>query len=136
MGMVLEVKNLHKNFKQNFWSNPSLVLKGVEFSIPEGSVTGFLGSNGSGKTTTFKCLLNLIKRDEGEVLFFGSSLSPQIKSVIGFLPERIQFYEDLTAEECLLFLGQLSLSFHKLDLKDRIHKLLKKMDLYHLKIKN
>ena len=133
MEFVLEVRNLHKGFKQNFWSPYTPVLKGVDFTIPKGSVTGFLGSNGSGKTTTFKCLLNLIKKDKGEVLFFGSPLSSPTKSLIGFLPENIQLYGDLTAEECLLFLGQLNKSFHAVDLKDRIHKLLKQVDLYSVK---
>ncbi len=133
MGIILEVRNLHKSFKRNFWSTSSPVLKGVEFTIPQGSVTGFLGSNGSGKTTTFKCLLGLVKKDQGEVLFFGSPLSLQMKSLIGFLPESIQLYEDLTAAECLLFLGQLSGSSHTMNLKNRIHKLLKQVDLYHIR---
>jgi len=128
---ILEVKNLHKSFQTHFWSEPVAVLKGVEFSIVPGSVTGFLGSNGSGKTTTFKCILDLIKKDHGEVFFSGAPLSLQSKSYIGFLPERIQVYEDLTAEEYLLFLGQLNDS--KIDLKSRIYKLLKQMDLYTVK---
>lgn len=131
---VLEVKDLHKKFKKNFWSKDSVILKGVNFSIPKGSVTGFLGANGSGKTTTFKCCLNLIKKDQGEVLFFGLPLSSQSRSKLGFLPERIQLYEDLTAEECLLFLGQLS-KYRKKDLKHLIHQWLKKVDLYLVKDK-
>lgn len=130
MNNILEVKNLHKSFKKNFFSSTTHVLKGLNFTIPTGSVTGFLGANGSGKTTTFKCLLDLIKKDKGEVLFFGSKLTTKNKSHIGFLPERVQLYEDLTASEYLLFLAQLSQPFKKSDLQTQHKKWLKKMDLY------
>ena len=129
MSTVLEVKDLYKSFKKNFWSIRTPVLKDVSFSIPKASATGFLGANGSGKTTTFKCLLELIKKDQGEVLFFGEPLSVQTRSRIGFLPERPQFYEELTAEECLFFYtafnGPLSGT-----VKKRIENGLKKLGLY------
>ena len=129
MSNIIEVKNLHKSFKKNFWSSQIPVLKGLNFSIPKGSVTGFLGANGSGKTTTFKCLLELIKKDHGTVHFFGSPLSLKNRSRIGFLPERPQFYEDLTAEECLFFYSSLSQPLSA-SLKSRIEQGLKKLDLY------
>ena len=129
MSAVLEVKNLCKSFNQGF--SPSVsVLKGLSFSLPEGSVTGFLGPNGAGKSTTFKCLFELVKRDEGEISFFGAPLSLESKAMMGFLPERPQFYEDLTAEECLLFYGRLTKPFEAPALKKRIHELLKKTGLY------
>ena len=129
MDNVIEVKDLYKSFKKNFWSSSNTVLKGLSFSVPKGSVTGFLGANGSGKTTTFKCLLELIKRDQGFVHFFGAHLSLKSRSRIGFLPERPNFYEDLTAQECLLFYSSLSRPLSE-SLKLQIEQGLKKMDLY------
>ena len=133
MQSIIEVKNLKKSFKKDFFSKKKLVLKDLSFSISKGSVVGFLGANGSGKTTTFKCMLNLIKKDSGEILFFNSELSIKTKSLIGFLPERTQTYEDLTAVEYLLFLSQISKPFDKKNLLKKIHELLLKLDLDEVK---
>ena len=131
MEKILEVKGLKKSFQKHFWSSKTEVLKGLDFFIPKGSVTGFLGTNGSGKTTTFKCLLQLIKKDAGEVRFFNKSdFNFSIKSRIGFLPEQPAFYEDLNLEELLLFYGNLSGSFSsKEKLKKRILFLIEKAGL-------
>lgn len=128
---ALEVIDLHKSFPVGFWSVSKKVLKGVRFSVPEGSLTGFLGANGSGKTTTFKCLFNLIKKDQGDIKVFGKTeLSAEIKSSMGFLPEHPRFCEDLTAEELLLFFGTLSYPSSSSSLKERVHRLLKEFNMY------
>ncbi len=129
MDNIIEIKDLHKSFKKNFWSSQNLVLKGLSFAVPKGSVTGFLGANGSGKTTTFKCLLELIKKDQGTVHLFGGPLSLKDRSRIGFLPERPNFYEELTAEECLYFYSSLSRPLSS-KLKTQIELGLKKLGLY------
>ena len=123
---VLEVKNLSKSFKKHFWSKKTQVLNNLSFSVPKGTATGFLGSNGSGKTTTFKCILELILKDSGEVSFFNKPLSLEARSKIGFLPERPQLYEELTAEECLYFytsLKQRLSPFIKSEIKEGFQKL-------------
>ncbi len=128
MKNVLEVKDLRKSFNRPFFKKAE-VLKGLSFSIPKGSAVGFLGANGSGKTTTFKCLLQLLKKDSGEIHFFGQPLSSESRSRIGFLPERPQFYEELTAQECLRFYSSLSRPLSS-SLKSRIAEGLKKLGLY------
>ena len=128
---VLQVTDLHKSFPTGFWTAPKEILKGVRFSLPEGSLTAFLGANGSGKTTTFKCLFNLIKRDRGEIKVFGKTrLDPETKSAMGFLPERPRFCEDLTAEELLIFFGQLSRPDRSRKIKERVTGLLREFDMY------
>lgn len=130
MEKILEVKGLKKNFQKHFWSSGKEILRGLDFFIPKGSVTGILGANGSGKTTTFKCLLQFIKKDEGEVLFFGSTdFNSHIKSRIGFLPEQPCFYEDMNLEELLLFYGRLSDSFSSEELKERVIYLMERVGL-------
>lgn len=137
MEKILEVKGLKKNFQKHFWSSKKEVLKGLDFFIPKGSVTGFLGTNGSGKTTTFKCLFQLIKKDEGEVRFFGESdFNFHIKSRIGFLPEQPSFYEDLNLEELLLFYGRLSSPFSSKELKERVIYLIEKAGLLENRFQN
>jgi ABC-2 type transport system ATP-binding protein len=128
---VLEVEKLCKSYRKGL-GRTSLILKDVSFSIEAGRVTGFLGSNGAGKTTTIKCLLELALPDSGKIIFFEKGrLTPELKSNLGFLPERPYFYEYLTGEEFLKFYGQLSTSLKTKDLKERIQHLLKKVNLSH-----
>lgn len=130
---VLEIIDLKKTFKSGFIPKPVLVLKGVSFSIPKGSVTGFLGANGCGKTTSIKCILQLIFPDSGKILFFdGQEFSKDIKRRIGFLPERPYFYSYLTGREFLTFYGQLSEAFKtRGELNSRVDELLKRVGLQH-----
>jgi ABC-2 type transport system ATP-binding protein len=67
---VLAVKNLRKSYKKGFIPKSVEVLKGVDFNLPEGTITGFLGGNGAGKTTTLKCVLGLAFPEQGEMTFF------------------------------------------------------------------
>lgn len=133
---VLKIQNLYKSYKLGFIPKSHEVLKGVSFSLPEKTITGFLGGNGAGKTTTIKCILGLALPDSGRIEFFNNlPLSENVKSRIGFLPERPYFYEYLTGLEFLTFYGQISGKFKKNILNDRILSLLKRVDLLHAKDK-
>ena len=124
---VLSVRNLTKNFQQT-------ILNKIYFTIEKAAITGFLGANGSGKTTTFKCILGLVPFEKGEVLFFDRQpLSRSVLQRIGFLPERPYFYPYLTGEELLIFYGQLTFKAKFAILKSRVRALLKKLDLYSVK---
>ena len=131
---LLEVKNISKSFKKHFWSERRRVLNNLSFSIPKAVSVGFLGANGSGKTTTFKCILELIKKDSGEVYFMNESAGFKNRGKIGFLPERPQFYEELTAQETLYFYASLKQKLNS-GLKDRIEQGLKKFGLYSVRSK-
>ena len=131
---LLRVEDLSKSFKRHFWSHKLNVLNHLSFTLPSGTATGFLGANGSGKTTTFKCLLNLLKKDSGKVFFKDRPLLFEDFSHISFLPEQPRFYEELSAEECLYF--YIGLKKHlSPELKEKIKIGLKKMELYHVKDK-
>ena len=131
---VLEVKNLKKSFKETLFSSEKQVLNQIDFSVSKAAATGFLGANGSGKTTTLKCVLGLIPIDSGEVSFFeGKPLSRSVLKRIGFLPEQPYFYDYLTGEELLIFYGQLSASLTFADLKSRARSLLKRLGIYEAK---
>ena len=81
MENILEIKNLSKKYKE-------FELKDINFSLPKGVIMGFVGENGAGKTTTIKAILNLIKKDSGEIKIFGSKLEEnekEIKENIGVL---------------------------------------------------
>lgn len=80
---AIEIKNLRKDYER-------FSLRIEDLKIPEGFVTGFIGPNGSGKTTTIKLILNMIKRDSGSIKFFGKEYKNNdlsIKDYIGYIGE-------------------------------------------------
>ena len=69
MKNILELQQVSKTFlKSNF------TLEDVTFSLPYGSILGFVGENGAGKTTTIGCILNTIKKDSGTIKLFGQEM--------------------------------------------------------------
>lgn len=98
---ALEVNNLTKSFPQGFWGQPYPVLKDISFKIRSGVCTGFVGVNGSGKTTTLKSVLGFLKPQSGKIHW---NLEAQdFREKLGYLPERPYFYEFLSAHEFLHF---------------------------------
>ncbi len=95
MSNVVEFKNVSKKFK-NFSLND------VSFSIKKGYVTGFIGANGAGKSTTIKLLMNLLRKDSGEITIFGleqDKHNEDIKERIGFVYDENCFYDTLSIRE-------------------------------------
>lgn len=107
---MIKFNQVYKDFKTDFWKSHSRVLDGISFSVREGKVTGFLGANGSGKTTCIKIMMDFIKKDSGEITFdakLGSSKKEVMKS-IGYLPEHPYFYPYLSGREFASYLMKLS----------------------------
>ena len=129
---VLEVEGLKKTFRTPMTRKKLQALKGVSFKIHAGTITGFLGANGAGKTTSIKCLLELAFADEGTAIWFGKKgLDNEARSRIGFLPERPYFYDYLTGREFLQFYGEISGRVSRNDMKTQIDKLLERVGLAH-----
>lgn len=105
---ILEIKNLKKSFRTDFYKPPQHVLKNISFKVNQGQFVGFIGPNGAGKTTTIKCILEFVFPDSGEVLFFNEKLKLEHRQKIGFLPERPFFQEFLTGIEFLQLHWRLS----------------------------
>ncbi len=91
MDDILKVENLTKEYAD-------FKLDHVSFSVPKGSVMGLIGENGAGKSTTINAVLDLVKKDEGTVTFWGQELSSskRLKEDIGVVFDGINFYETLT----------------------------------------
>ncbi len=89
---------------------PFTALSDVTFEVPEGSMVGFLGANGAGKTTSLKIIMDFIRPTKGEVNFSSvlGTTREEIFRNIGFLPERPYFYQNLTGHDFLLFMGRLT----------------------------
>lgn len=95
MNHVLEVTGLNKSYK-------TFSLQDVSFTVPEGCITGFIGANGAGKSTTIKSLLRLIRTEGGSIRFWGMELSEheqEIKDRLGVVLDEGAFYENLTMRE-------------------------------------
>jgi ABC-2 type transport system ATP-binding protein len=82
----------------------------VDLQVAEGEIVGFLGPNGSGKTTTIRLICGLLRPDGGEGTVLGYDLrrdSEEIKRNVGYMTQRFSFYEDLTIRENLEFVARL-----------------------------
>ncbi|MGZ3772459.1 MAG: ABC transporter ATP-binding protein [Pseudobdellovibrionaceae bacterium] len=130
---VLSVEKLNKTFKGGLFEKDRRVLTDVSFSIPLGETSGFVGSNGSGKTTTIKCLFDFIKPNSGKIQFFGKPLNNEIKTRIGYLPERPYLYEFLTGQEFLRLHWNLCYGSSLKDFYERSNEALKKVGLFEAK---
>lgn len=102
------VEKLSKSFRPDFWAPPTQAVDDVSFTVASRRITGFVGFNGSGKTTTLKCLLGFIRPDAGRVSLFGGLGAAAAARRIGYLPERPYYYEFLTGEAFLKYHWDLS----------------------------
>lgn len=100
---AIDVKGLNKSF------GDKQVVKDFAIQVPRGRITGFLGPNGSGKTTTLRMLCGLLTPDSGEGTCLGFDILKQadaIKRRVGYMTQKFSLYEDLTIEENLLFMAR------------------------------
>jgi ABC-2 type transport system ATP-binding protein len=108
MEYVIETFSLTKIFSDWWGRNRVVAVDDLNLKVRTNEVFGFLGPNGSGKTTTLKMLLGLLHPTKGKSLILeGDATDPQINRRIGFLPEESYLYKYLTARETLDFYGQL-----------------------------
>jgi ABC-2 type transport system ATP-binding protein len=103
-GSVLACEGLRKTFGDR------VAVDDVGFTIAAGETYGLLGPNGAGKTTTISMVCGLLARDAGSVSLLGRALDTgtvDVKAAVGFVPQEIAIYPDLTARENLRFFGRL-----------------------------
>ena len=95
MNNVLEINNITKDYKK-------FKIDNISFNLPKGYIMGFIGANGAGKTTTIKLILNMIKRDSGEIKVFGLDNireEERIKEQIGVVFDECYYLEDWTLND-------------------------------------
>lgn len=126
MTAVIEAENLTKTYEAGWFSGQDVhALKEVNFTVNSGEIFGYLGPNGSGKTTTIKMLLGLIFPTSGTMRILGREdiASSEIRRRIGYLPEGAYYPEFLKGEEILRFYGKLY-GLGGRDLEERINRVL------------
>lgn len=104
MNTVIDVKGLTKSFQGK------MVVDHIDLTIQGGEVFGFLGPNGSGKTTTLRMLCGLMKPDEGGGTCLGHDLVKSyadIKSSVGYMPQSFSYYRELSVRDNLEFIATL-----------------------------
>ncbi len=106
---VIEVSGLSKWYRHGLLQHRRrLALDGLTFRVERGEIFGYLGPNGSGKTTTLKILVGLLRPTSGSALVLGRPYDePSWRTRAGFLPEQPYFYDYLTAEEYLDYAARL-----------------------------
>ena len=117
---ILTIDNIKKRFGEKE------VLRGVSFSVGEGSIFGFIGRNGAGKTTTMKTILGFLPADSGSVMVCGEPVTygeTATNRFVGYLPDVPEFYPYMRAKEYLQLCGEITGLSGK-ELKSRIDELL------------
>jgi ABC-2 type transport system ATP-binding protein len=127
---VVEIENLTKDFQVGFWKKrPVRVLDDLSLQVHKGEIFGFLGPNGAGKSTTLKILMRLLHPTSGKARILGRPIdSVSMHQSIGYLPENPYFYDYLTPEELLVYVGRL-FGFSSLVLARKVEALLKRVGL-------
>ena len=95
MGNILEIKSLRKEYN-------GFMLNDLSFQLPYGFIMGLIGPNGAGKTTTIKLIMNLLRKNGGEIKLFGKDhidSEIEVKSRIGFVYDNPNFYDHLTLKQ-------------------------------------
>ncbi len=101
---MIEVQDLSKNY------GPFQALKDISFSVDKGQIVGFLGPNGAGKTTTMRILTCFMPASRGKVTVAGYDVfkeSREVRKRIGYLPENIPLYTEMTVTKYLTYMGKI-----------------------------
>ena len=109
---MIEVKNVTKKYG-NF-----VAVDNISFNIKEGEIIGLLGPNGAGKSTTMNMITGFIEQTEGEIIIDGYDMlkkPKKAKKEIGYMPEGVPLYTDLTVKEFVSYMAQIK----KVDRKNR-----------------
>lgn len=97
---ILELREVHKSFKER------AVLRGVDLTLPRGSVLGLIGKNGAGKTTLIKCALGLLRTQSGTLSILGEpawTLSTAAKARIGYVPQTLELYRWMDVAQVIAY---------------------------------
>lgn len=116
-----------QNFNMSFGN--TVVIKDLSFEVRKGEIFGFLGSNGSGKTTTIRALLGIYEQTSGQLLIEGKSFSVDSDIQLGYLPEERGLYKKELVIDVMVYFGQLH-GLTKADAKQKSEAYLRRVKLF------
>ena len=122
---MIEVKNVTKKY------GSFVAVDNISFTISDGEVVGFLGPNGAGKSTTMNMITGYIEQTEGNIIVNGFDTikkSKKAKKEIGYMPEGVPLYTDLTVKEFVTYMAELRKVERKLK-KEKVQEVLKETGL-------
>ena len=128
---MIELKNVTKKY------NNFKAIDDISFKIEEGEIVGFLGPNGAGKSTTMSIITGYIEPTKGKIIVNGYDISQkakQAKRQIGYMPENVPLYSELTVKEFIAYMADLKLVKRK-EKKSEIERVLKQTGLTEVKSK-
>lgn len=128
---MIEVKNVSKKYG-NFEA-----VKDISFEVEEGEIVGFLGPNGAGKSTTMNMITGFIEPTQGKIIVNGYDIDKKPKKAkkeIGYMPENVPLYNDLTVKEFISYMADLKL-VKRTEKKDEIDRVLTAVGLQEVKNK-
>ena len=108
---LLELNKVQKDYRMRSYGRvirTHKALDNLSFKVAKGQIFGFLGPNGAGKTTTIKCITGILRSDSGTILIDGKNIEQndfENKNKIGFLPEQVGLYGNLTPIQTLKYYG-------------------------------
>ena len=128
---MIEVKNVTKKY------GSTIAVDDISFEVKDGEVVGFLGPNGAGKSTTMNMITGFIEPTTGQIIVNGSDISKRprkAKKEIGYMPENVPLYYELTAKEFVSYMAELKL-VKRSERKQEVEKVLKETGLEDVKNK-
>ena len=128
---VIEVKNVTKKY------GTTIAVDNISFTVNDGEVVGFLGPNGAGKSTTMNMITGFIEPTKGQIVINGVDISKRprkAKKEIGYMPENVPLYYELTAKEFISYMAELKL-VKRNERKQKVEEVIKEMGLEDVKNK-
>lgn len=122
---MIEVKNVTKKY------GSTIAVDNISFDVKDGEVVGFLGSNGAGKSTTMNMITGFIEPTNGQIIINGNDISKKprkAKREIGYMPENIPLYYELTAKEFITYMAELKM-VKRNERKQEVEKVINEMGL-------
>ena len=128
---MIEVKNFTKKYG-NF-----LAVENISFTVKDGEIVGLLGPNGAGKSTTMNAITGYIEQTEGEIIVNGYDTIKKAKKAkreIGYMPEGVPLYDDLSIKEFVTYMAELR-KVNRKERKQKVEDIIKKVGLLDMKNK-